>query len=314
MRPRAPPSTPPPLSPRSSLLRQSLATCAFGCRRRRCAVAEKTPRARPRWLDQDLPTLPTRECRRPAPVPPPPPATESDTAAADALTPAAGSAQLPARSPPRRTPRRSQSSMTLPSLPIHMRNPKKGRARVFRECAHCEHENHIRRSTCQRCGRPLPVGKRRKETKLSAGGSAESPSCSPSAMRAAAEPSPGTTVVPADTTYTLGQSLAISIDTAAAVAAAMAAGASSSAAGAHGAASSPPPPQAGATASSRIHPPAAARAQQNQSEPRGDQQSPAVDGLQELTYPAPDASVDMASIARAAFPTPPSSPGPVGQE
>ncbi|CAN8068997.1 unnamed protein product [Agarophyton chilense] len=50
-----------------------------------------------------------------------------------------------------------------PTIPVHLRNPKKGRARVFRECVHCGTENHIRRSDCVSCQKPLPPGKRRRD-------------------------------------------------------------------------------------------------------------------------------------------------------
>lgn len=47
------------------------------------------------------------------------------------------------------------------TLPVYLRNPKKGRARVFRECRECKNDNHIRRSDCFHCKKPLPAGKRR---------------------------------------------------------------------------------------------------------------------------------------------------------
>lgn len=49
------------------------------------------------------------------------------------------------------------------ALPVHLRNPKRGRARVFRECRACHTENHIRRSDCSKCGETLPIGKRRRD-------------------------------------------------------------------------------------------------------------------------------------------------------
>lgn len=49
------------------------------------------------------------------------------------------------------------------TVPVHLRNPKKGRARVFRECKQCKSENHIRRSDCLQCKAPLPAGKRRRD-------------------------------------------------------------------------------------------------------------------------------------------------------
>lgn len=48
-------------------------------------------------------------------------------------------------------------------IPVHLRNPKKGRDRVFRECPSCGAENHIRRSKCVACKEPLPAGKRRRD-------------------------------------------------------------------------------------------------------------------------------------------------------
>lgn len=54
-----------------------------------------------------------------------------------------------------------------PSIPVHLRNPKKGRARVFRKCMFCDKDNHIRRSVCFSCKQPLPAGKRRRDGNLS---------------------------------------------------------------------------------------------------------------------------------------------------
>lgn len=59
--------------------------------------------------------------------------------------------------------RRRRSSSSGPPLPVHMRNPKKGRDRVFRPCLSCNEDNHIRRANCEKCKEPLPAGKRRKD-------------------------------------------------------------------------------------------------------------------------------------------------------
>lgn len=52
------------------------------------------------------------------------------------------------------------------ALPVHLRNPKRGRARVFRECRFCHTENHIRRSDCSKCKKALPIGKRRRDGQM----------------------------------------------------------------------------------------------------------------------------------------------------
>lgn len=104
-----------------------------------------------------------------------------------------------------RAPRRSRSKAagSAPPIPIHMRNPKKGRARVFRNCPSCNFDNHIRRAKCEKCQKALPAGKRRKETKAS----------DESAIDGAAQvterlqqhdPTPGSTVLPSDVPSTLG--------------------------------------------------------------------------------------------------------------
>lgn len=65
--------------------------------------------------------------------------------------------------PPRR---RKGNTPGTPAIPVHLRNPKKGRARVFRKCQYCNHENHIRRSNCDACKQALPAGKRRRDGSL----------------------------------------------------------------------------------------------------------------------------------------------------
>lgn len=62
-----------------------------------------------------------------------------------------------------RNRRKGTNSKHGSTIPVHLRNPKKGRARVFRECPHCKAENHIRRSQCVKCKGPLPAGKRRRD-------------------------------------------------------------------------------------------------------------------------------------------------------
>lgn len=59
--------------------------------------------------------------------------------------------------------RRTSERLPNASVPVHLRNPKKGRARVFRECKQCKSENHIRRADCTQCKAPLPAGKRRRD-------------------------------------------------------------------------------------------------------------------------------------------------------
>lgn len=59
--------------------------------------------------------------------------------------------------------RRNLHGRSTAAVPVHLRNPKKGRARVFRECQQCRSENHIRRSDCISCKAPLPAGKRRRD-------------------------------------------------------------------------------------------------------------------------------------------------------
>lgn len=59
--------------------------------------------------------------------------------------------------------RRAGDAIRTATVPVHLRNPKKGRARVFRECRQCKSENHIRRSDCLHCKAPLPAGKRRRD-------------------------------------------------------------------------------------------------------------------------------------------------------
>eukprot|EP00177_Eucheuma_denticulatum_P007663 GFKZ01013942.1.p1 GENE.GFKZ01013942.1~~GFKZ01013942.1.p1 ORF type:complete len:737 (-),score=47.97 GFKZ01013942.1:816-3026(-) len=59
--------------------------------------------------------------------------------------------------------RRNLDGRPAATVPVHLRNPKKGRARVFRECQQCKSENHIRRSDCIACKAPLPAGKRRRD-------------------------------------------------------------------------------------------------------------------------------------------------------
>lgn len=71
----------------------------------------------------------------------------------------AGRSPVPNRTKTKRKPGDGMST----TVPVHMRNPKRGRARVFRECKKCKKENHIRRSNCSDCKAPLPVGKRRKD-------------------------------------------------------------------------------------------------------------------------------------------------------
>lgn len=68
-----------------------------------------------------------------------------------------------------RRPRRKRGNRPpgQPSIPVHLRNPKKGRARVFRKCMFCDKDNHIRRSVCHSCKQPLPAGKRRRDGNLS---------------------------------------------------------------------------------------------------------------------------------------------------
>lgn len=65
-----------------------------------------------------------------------------------------------------RSRRKSQPPGT-PCVPVHLRNPKKGRDRVFRKCQYCNHDNHIRRSNCDSCKQPLPAGKRRRDGTMS---------------------------------------------------------------------------------------------------------------------------------------------------
>lgn len=67
------------------------------------------------------------------------------------------------------TARRRGPSPSGLALPIYMRNPKRGRARVFRDCVFCHHQNHIRRQTCEACGQKMPEGKRRKRTGRASG-------------------------------------------------------------------------------------------------------------------------------------------------
>lgn len=62
-----------------------------------------------------------------------------------------------------RSRRKNPDGPSVPAVPVHLRNPKKGRARVFRECQQCRSENHIRRSDCVNCKAPLPAGKRRRD-------------------------------------------------------------------------------------------------------------------------------------------------------
>eukprot|EP00177_Eucheuma_denticulatum_P003238 GFKZ01005854.1.p1 GENE.GFKZ01005854.1~~GFKZ01005854.1.p1 ORF type:complete len:732 (+),score=56.08 GFKZ01005854.1:559-2754(+) len=59
--------------------------------------------------------------------------------------------------------RRNPDGTASTPVPVHLRNPKKGRARVFRNCQKCKSENHIRRSNCVTCQAPLPAGKRRRD-------------------------------------------------------------------------------------------------------------------------------------------------------
>lgn len=62
-----------------------------------------------------------------------------------------------------RKSRRTGDGTGATTVPVHLRNPKKGRARVFRDCRQCKSENHIRRSDCLQCKAPLPAGKRRRD-------------------------------------------------------------------------------------------------------------------------------------------------------
>lgn len=68
-----------------------------------------------------------------------------------------------ASSPRSKSRRRARDGPPTVTVPVHLRNPKKGRARVFRECELCRCENHIRRSDCIQCKAPLPAGKRRRD-------------------------------------------------------------------------------------------------------------------------------------------------------
>lgn len=62
-----------------------------------------------------------------------------------------------------RSRRKTGDGTNSKPVPVHLRNPKKGRARVFRECKQCRSENHIRRSDCSECRAPLPAGKRKRD-------------------------------------------------------------------------------------------------------------------------------------------------------
>lgn len=66
-----------------------------------------------------------------------------------------------------RSRRKAGDGRNSTPVPVHLRNPKKGRARVFRECKQCRSENHIRRSDCASCKAPLPAGKRRRDGTIS---------------------------------------------------------------------------------------------------------------------------------------------------
>lgn len=84
-----------------------------------------------------------------------------------------------------RKSRRGGDGIRTTTVPVHLRNPKKGRARVFRECRQCKSENHIRRSDCLHCKAPLPAGKRRRDGNSSY-----------DRKNAASSPIPNTNVVP----------------------------------------------------------------------------------------------------------------------
>lgn len=112
----------------------------------------------------------------------------SGSNAAGANVPVSGS--IAKKSSGKRSRRKGDANST--PVPVHLRNPKKGRARVFRECKVCREENHIRRSDCSNCKAPLPAGKRRRDgnpsydTKRRA--AVTSPAASAAAIRTKAEP------------------------------------------------------------------------------------------------------------------------------
>lgn len=115
-----------------------------------------------------------------APPPPPPPVSATAPSHTPPISTATGGGTVKAEDssgplprsmkPPRsrstRSRRKSQPPGT-PCVPVHLRNPKKGRDRVFRKCQVCNHDNHIRRSNCDSCKQPLPAGKRKRDGSMS---------------------------------------------------------------------------------------------------------------------------------------------------